>query len=119
MSGSPRSTSALLAEHVGLPRHAEPTHSDSTHSTGAYETTGIDPIEWVRRSRDAAKPRSRDRGTRDAYGVGVDDAVKSDPRSAGAGSVEFAMTVPLIAIVGVPMPVAPGCNGVLAVIVVT
>jgi len=41
------------------------------------------------------------------------------PRSAGSGSVEFAMTSPLIAMVGVPMPEAPGATGVLAVIVVT
>ena len=66
------------------------------------------------RSRGSTAP-SRAQGV----GVGVDEAVKSDARSAGAGSVEFAMTWPLIAMVGVPMPVAPGCTGVFAVIVVT
>ena len=44
---------------------------------------------------------------------------KSEARSAGSGSVEFAMTSPFTTIVGVPMPPAPGCTGVFSVISVT
>ena len=50
---------------------------------------------------------------RDAY------PSNSAPSWAGWGSDELAMTVPLIAIVGVPIPVEPGAIGVCSDIVAT
>lgn len=98
------------------PGEEPPDASCSGHPTPQGIPSPLVPTEPMRSERHKRVGSHRIGG----FGENRRGYWKSVMRSAGsAGSDVFAMTVPLIAIVGVPMPLAPGAAGVFGVIEVT